>query len=110
MWELGHKEDWTPDNWFFWIGVLEKTLESPLDGKEIKAVNPKGSQLWIFIGKTDAEGDAPPDAESQLIGQHPDAGQDWEQEEKGLTEDEMVEWHHQHSGHEFDQLPADIEG
>ena len=107
MWELGHKEDWAPNNWFFWIGVLEKTLESPLDGKEIKAVNPKGSQLWIFIGKTDAEADTPPDAESQLIGQDPDAGQDWGQEEKGVAEDEMIRWHHRFNGHEFVQTLGD---
>ena len=91
MWELDHKEGWVVNNWCFWI-VLEKTLESPLDCKEIKAVNPKGNQPWIFIGRTDAEAPVlwPPDAKSQLIGKDPDAGKDWRQKEKGAAEDEMV--------------------
>ena len=91
MWELDHKEGWVVNNWCFWI-VLEKTLESPLDCKEIKAVNPKGNQPWIFIGRTDAEAPVlwPPDAKSQLIGKDPDAGKDWQQKEKGAAEDEMV--------------------
>ena len=90
MWELYHKEGWTPKNWCFWTVVLDKTLESPLDCKEIKPVNPKGNQHWIFIGRTDAEAEAPilwpPDAESQLIGKDPDAGKDWGQEEKSSKE------------------------
>ena len=94
--------------------VLEKTLESPLDCKEIKPVNPKGNQPWIFIGRTDAESEAPilwpPDAKSWLIVKDPDAGQDWRQEEKGATEDEMVGWHHWINGHESEQAPGDGEG
>ena len=94
MWKLDNKEGWVPKNWYFWIMMLEKTLLSPLDSKMIKPVNPKGNQLWIFIGRTDAEGEAPilwpPDAKSQLIGKNPDAGKHWKQEEKGMTEDEMV--------------------
>ena len=89
----------------FWIVVLEKTLESPLDSKEIKPVNPKGNQPWIFIGRTDAEAPIlwPFDVKSQLIGKEPDDGKDWRQEEKRTTEDEMVGWHHQLNGHEFEQ-------
>ena len=90
MWELDHKEDWTLKNWCFWIVVLEKILESPLDCKEIKPVNPKGNQPWIFIGRTDAETEAPilwlPDAKSQLIGKDPDAEKAWGQEEKGVRQ------------------------
>ena len=90
-------------NWCFWMVVLMKTLESPLDSKEIKPVHPTGNQLWIFIGRTDAE--APilqlPDLNSQLVGKDPDAGRDWWQEKKRVTEDEMVGWHHWLSGHEF---------
>ena len=96
------------------IVVLEKTLESPLDSKEIKPVNPKGNQPWIFIGRTDAEAEAPilwsPDVKSQPIGKDPDAGKDWGQEEKGVIEDEMVGWHHWLSGHEFEQTLGDSEG
>ena len=107
MWELNHKESWVPKNWCFWTVVLEKTLESPLDCKEIKQVNPKGNQSWIFIGRTDAEVEAPilwpPDAKSQLIRKDPDAGKDWRQEDKRATEDAMVGWHHQLNGHEFEQ-------
>ena len=110
MWELDHKEGWVPKNWCFWNVVLEKTLESPLDCKEIKPVNLKGNQSWIFIGETDAEAEAPilwpPDAKSWLIGKDPDAGKDWGQEEKGITEDEMVGWHHRLYGHEFEQAPG----
>ena len=113
MWELDYKESWMPKNWCFWTVVLKKTLESPLNCKEIKPVNPKGYQPWIFLGKTDAEVEAPtlwpPDVKSQFIGKDPDAGKDWGQEEKGTTEDEMVEWHHWFSGHEFDQTPGDNE-
>ena len=100
-------------NWCFQIVVLEKTLESPLDHKKIKPVNPKGNQTWTFIGKTDAEAEAPiiwsPDAKSWLIGKDPDAGKDWGQE-KGTTEDELVRQHHQLNGHEFEQTPGDSEG
>ena len=112
MWELDHKEGWVPQNWSFWIVVLEKTLESPLDFKENKPVNSKGNQSWIFIGRTDAEVPIlwPPDAKSQHIRKDPDAGKDWRQEEKGTIEDEMVGWYHQLNGHEFEQAPGDGEG
>ena len=114
MWELDHKEGWEAKNWCFQILVLEKTLESSLDCKEIKLVNPKGNQPWIFIGKTDTEAEVPvlwpPDAKSWLIGKDPDAGKDWEQEEKGVTEDQMVGWHHQLNEHEFEQALGDGEG
>ena len=96
MWQLDYKESWVPKNWCFWAVVLEKTLESPLDCKEIQPVHSKGNQSWIFIGKTDAEAEAPilwpPDRKNWLIGKDPDAGKDWRQEEKGTTEDEMVGW------------------
>ena len=98
MWELDHKESWAPKNWCFWTVVLEKTLESLLDCKEIKPVNPKGNQSWIFTGRTDAEAEAlilwPPDVKNWLLRKDPDAGKDWRQEAKGTTEDEMVRWHH----------------
>ena len=98
----------------FWTVVLEKTLESLLDCKEIKAVSPKGNQSWIFIGRTDVEAEAPilwpPDAKNWLLGKDPDAGKDWEQEKKGMTKDEMVGWHHQFDGHKFEQAPGDAEG
>ena len=114
MWELDHKEGWVPKNWHFQSVVLEKTLESPLDCKDIKPVSLKGNQSWIFIGWTDAEAEAPtlwpPDAKSQLTGKDPDAGKDWGQEEKEATEDEMVGWHHWLSGHEFEQTQEDSEG
>ena len=114
MWELDHKEGWVPKNWCFWTVVLENTLESLLDCKEIKPVNPKGNQSWIFIGRTDAEDEAPvlwlPGGKSQLTGKDPDAGEDWGQEEKGMTEDEMVGWHHQLNRHEFEWTPGDGEG
>ena len=107
VWELDHKESWVPKNWCFWNVVLEKTLESPLDCKEIKPVNPKGSQSWILIGRTDAEAETailwPPDAKNRLIGEDPDAGKDWRWEEKGTTEGEVVGWHHWLHGHEFEQ-------
>ena len=94
--------------------MLEKTLESPLDSKEIKPVNPQGNQPWIFIRRSDAEAEIlllwPPEAKSQLFRKDPDAGQDWRQEEKGMTEDEMVGWHHRLNGHEFRQTPGDSEG
>ena len=107
MWELDYKESWAPNNWCFWTVVLEKTLESSLDCKEIKPVNPKGDQSWISIGRIDAETKAlilwPPDAKSRLVGKDPDAGKDWRQKEKGMTEDEMVGWHHLLNGHEFEE-------
>ena len=103
MWELDHKESWVPKNWCFWTMVLEKILESPLDCREIQPVSPQGNQLWIFIGRTDAKAEVPilwpPDVKNGLIGKDPDAGKDWRQEEKGVTEDEMVGWHHQLKGH-----------
>jgi len=105
-WKLNHKESWVPKNLCFWTMVLEKTLESPLDCKEIKPVTPKGNWFWIFIGRTDAEAEAPllwpPDAKGWLIWKDPDAGKDWRQEEKGMTEDEMVGWHHLLNRHEFE--------
>ena len=107
MWELDHKESWALKNWCFWTVVLEETLENPLDCKEIKPGNPKGNQSWIFIGKTSAEAEAPilwpPNSKNWLIGKDPDVGADWRQEEKGMTEDEVIEWHHQLDGHEFEQ-------
>ena len=110
MWELDHKEGWAPRNWCFWTVVLEKTLESPLDRKEIKPVNPKGNKSWVFTGRTDAEAEAPilwpPDVKSWLIGKDPDAGRDWEHKKKGATEAEMVGWHH----HEFEQTQGNSEG
>ena len=96
MWELDYKESWVLKNWCFWTMVLEKTLERPLDCKEIQPVHPKGNQSWIFIGRTDAEAETPifwpPDRKNWLTGKDPDAGKDWRREEKGMTEDEMVEW------------------
>ena len=114
MLELDHKEGWVPKNWCFQTVVLEKTLENPLDCKEIKAVNPKGNQLWIFIGRTDIEAEAPvlwpPDVKSRLTGKDPDAGNVWRQREKRAAEDEMVQWHHRINGHEFEQTLGDSEG
>ena len=113
MWELGYKEGWVPKNWCFWTIMLEKILESPLDSKEIKPVNSKGNQPWIFTGRTDAEVEAPilwpPDVKSWFIGKDPDAGIDWGQKEKWVIEDEMVGWHHRLNGHEFEQTLADNE-
>ena len=107
---LDHKESWVLKNWCFWTVVLEKPLESPLDYKEIKPVNPKGNQPWIFIGRTDAKAEAPMlwpcNVKIWLIGKDPDAGKDWRQQEKGSTEDEMVGWHHWLDGHEFEQAPG----
>ena len=98
MWELDCEESWAPKNWCFWTVVLEKTLESPLDCKEIQPVHPKGHQSWVFIGRTDVEAETPifwpPDAKNWLTGKDPDAGKDWRWEEKGTTEDEMTGWHH----------------
>ena len=106
LWELDYKQSWAPKNHCFWTMVLEKTLESPLDCKEIKPVNPKGSQSGIFIGRTDAEAETPtlwsPDVKNWLIGKDPAARKDWRWEEKWTTEDEIVGWHHRHDGHEFE--------
>ena len=112
MWELHHIEDWAPKNWCFWTVVLEKTLESPLDCKEIKPVIRKGNQPWLFIEKTDAEAPIlwPPDSKSQLTGKDPDVGKGWEQEEKQVTEYEMVGWHHRLNRHESEQTSGDSEG
>ena len=103
MWELDYKESWVPKNWCFWTVVVVKTLENPLDCKVIKPVSPKENQSWIFIGRTDAKAEAlilwPPDAKSWLTGKDPDAGKDWRQEEKGMTEGKMVGCHHQLDGH-----------
>ena len=105
MWELDCEESWVPKNWFFWTVVLEKTLESPLDCKEIQPVHPKGDQSWIFIGRTNAEAETPifwpPDVKNWLIGKDPDAEKDWRWEEKGMTKGEMVGWHYQLNEHEF---------
>ena len=108
MWELDHKEGWKLKNWYFLVVVLE----SPVDSKEIKPVNPKGNQPWIFIGRTDAEALIlwPPDVKSQLIGKDLDDGKYWGREEKEVTEDEMVGWHHRLNRHEFEQAPGDTEG
>ena len=109
-WELDHKETWAPKNWCFWIVVLKKTLESPLDCKEIQPVHPKGDQSWVFFGRTDVEAETPilwpPYAESWAIGKDPDAGKDWGQEGKGTTEDEMFRLHHWHNGHGFGWTPG----
>ena len=105
--KLDYKESWALKNWCFWILVLEKTIESPLDYKEIQLVNPKGNQSWIFIGSTDVEAEAPilwpPDEKNWFIWKDPDAGKDWRQEEEGMTEDEMVGWYHQLDGHQSEQ-------
>ena len=111
---VDQKGGWAPKNLCFWTVVLEKTLESPSHSKEVKPVNPKGNQPWILIVRTDAEAEAPrlwpPDAKSWLIGKDPDAGKDWRQEEKGMTEDEMVRCYHQFNGCELEQIPVDGEG
>ena len=106
MWKLDYKESWVLKNWCFWTMVLEKTLESPLDCKEIQPVHLKRDQSWVFIGGTDAEAETPilwpRDAKNWLTGKDPDAGKDWRWEEKGMTEDEMAGWHHRLNGHEFE--------
>ena len=106
MWELDCEESWALKNWCFWTVVLEKTLASPLDCKEIQSVHPKGDQSWVFIGRTDAEAETPtlrpPHVKSWLIGKDPDAGRDWGKEEKGTTEDKMAGWHYRLDGHEFE--------
>ena len=114
MWELDYKEIWALKNWCFWTVVLEKTLESPLDSKEIQPVHFKGDQPWVFIGRTDVEAETPilwpPDVKSRLTGKDPDAGKDWGQKEKGTTEDEMAGWHHWLHGHEFEWTPRVSDG
>ena len=109
MWELDYKENWVQKNWCFWTMVLEKTLESPLHCKEIQPVHSE-DQSWVFIGRTDARAETPilwpPSVKNWLIGKDPDAGKDWRWEEKGTTEDEMVEWHHRLNGHEFEWTPG----
>ena len=104
-WELDYKESWVLKNWCFWTVVLEKTLESPLDCKEIQPLHPKGNQSWIFIGRTNAEAKTPilgsPEVKNWLLEKDPDAGKDWRQEEKGMTEDERAGWHHWLNGHDF---------
>ena len=106
IWELDCEEGWALKNWCFWTVVLEKTIKSPLECKEIQPVHPKGNQSWIFIGKTDAEAETPilwpPVVKNWLIWKDPDAGKDWRWEEKGITEDEMVGWHHQLDRYEFE--------
>ena len=108
VWELDYKENRAQKNWCFWTVVLEETVESPLDFKEIQPVHPKGDQSWVFIGRNDAKAETPifwpPDAKNWLIWKHPNAGNDWRQEEKGMTEDEMAGWHHWHNGHGFGRL------
>ena len=110
MWELDYKESWAPKNWWFWTVVLEKPLESPLECKEIQPVHPKRDQSWVFIGRTDVEAETPilwpPDVKNWLIGKDLDAGKDWGQEEKGMTEDEMMGWHHRLDGHGFEWTPG----
>ena len=114
MWELDYKESWAPKNWCFWTVVLEKTIESPLDCKEIQPVHPKGNQSWVFIGRTDVEAESPilwpPDVKSWLIWKDPHPGKDWGQEEKGMKEDEMVGWHHGLNGHEFGWTLGVVDG
>ena len=114
MWKVDHKVGWAPENWCFWIVVLEKTLESPLDCKEIKPVHPKGNQPWIYAGRTDAEAEAPvlwpPDAKNWLIGKDPDAGKDWRQKEERVAEDLMVRYYHWLNGYELEQTPGNTEG
>ena len=110
MWEWDCEESWAPKNWCFWTVVLEKTLESPLDCKEIQRVHPKWDQYWVLIGRTDAEAwnynTWPPHAKSWLIGKDPDAWRDWEQEDKAMTEDKMSGWHHRLDAHEFGWTPG----
>ena len=117
-WELDYKESWALKNWCYWTVVLDKTLESPLNCKEIQPVHPKGNQSWMFTGRTDAEAETPilwwrtpiPDVKNRLIWKAPDAGKDWRQEEKGTTEDEMVGWNHWLNGLEFEQTPGVCDG
>ena len=110
MWKLDYKESWAPKNWCFWTLVLEKTLESPVDCKEIQSVHHKGDWSWVFIGGIYVEAETPiiwpPHAKSWLIWKDPDAGKDWGQEENGTTEDEIVGWHHWLNGHGFVWTPG----
>ena len=110
IWELDHKKSWVLKSWCFWTVVLEKTLESHLDCKEIKPVTPKGNKSWIFTGRIDTEAETPilwpPDVKNWLLRKDPDTEKDWRQEEKGMTEDERVDWHHRLDGHEFEQAPG----
>ena len=110
MWKLDYKESWAPKNWCFWTSVLEKTLESPLDCKEIQPFNPKGDQSSVFIGRTDAKAETPilwpPNMKNWLLRKDPDAGKDWKQKENGTTEDEMVGWHHGLDGRESEWTPG----
>ena len=110
MWELGYKKSWALKNWCFWTVVLEKTLESPWVCKEIQPLHPKGDQCWVFIGSTDVEAETPivwpPDGKNWFFWENPDAGKDWVQEEKGMTEDEMARWHHRLNGHGFGWTPG----
>ena len=114
MWELDCKESWAQKNWCFWTVVLEKTLESPLDTREIQPVNYNGNQPWIFIERTDAEAEIPilwpPDVKTWLVGKDLEAEKDWEQEKKGATGDEMIGWHHWFNEHELEQTLGDSEG
>ena len=114
MWELDCEESWAPKNWCFWTVMLEKTLESPLDCKEIQTVHSKGDQSWVFFGRNDAKAETlalwPPPAKSWFIGKDSDAGRDWGQEEKGTTEDGMAGWHHRLDGHEFVWIPGTGDG
>ena len=114
MWELDYEESWAPKNWCFWTVVLEKILESPLDCKEIQPVNSEGDQPWVFIGRTDAKAETPilwpPHAKSWLLGKDFDAGRNWGQQEKGMTEDDMAGWHHWLDGREFEWTPGDGDG
>ena len=114
MWELDCEESWAPKNWYFWTVLLEKTLESPLDGKEIQPVHSEGDQSWVFIGRTNTKAETPilwpPHVKSWLVGKDSDAGRDWGQEEKGTTEDEMAGWHHWLNGHESEWTPGDGDG
>ena len=113
-WDLDYEESWALKNWCFWTVVLEKTLKSPLNCKEIQPVHPKGKQSWIFIGRTDAEVEAlilwPPDVKNWFIGKDPDVGKHWRQEEKGMTEDEVVGWHRWVYGNEFEKTLGDSDG
>ena len=114
MWELDYEESWALKNWCFWTVVLEKTLDSSLNCKEIQPVHPKGNESWIFIGRTDDEAEAPiiwpPDLKNWLTEKDPDAWKNWGQEEKGTTEDEMVGWHHRLAGYESEQAPGVDDG
>ena len=114
LWELDYEESWAPKNWCFWTVVLEKIVESLLNSKKIKPVNPRGNQSWVLTGRTDTDTEAlirlPPDVKRQLTGKDPDAGEDWRQEEKRATEDEMAEWHHWLNGREFEQTLGGREG